>query len=383
MVTTETFYEAIPVFSEFDGILDETNFQCAPGDWWVVITDVIDSTKAIEAGRYKDVNIIGAAAIAAIQNVMDGVAFPFVFGGDGATALIPNHKKAAVEAELNALRRLSENNFELGLRVGMVSVKELEQENLPVQVGRYQLESLYPLAIFRGGAVTRAEKKIKGNVEKYGVPRQEAKETDLTKLSCRWQPMAAHNGKIIALIVSAQTEDSNDTYTAFIGRLSEILKGQFDAANPVKTQLMKYRPLWKMWRSDVRYQTKLLLLLPRLIDTLAASLLFGGRLFRLIGFLRNYVDATPSHCDFRKFDDMLRMVLDCSLDQIDAIQSLCDEFYARGEIFYGIHCSDEALMTCYVPSMKDGGHIHFIDGGDGGYAIAAKQMKLQRNLQRP
>jgi hypothetical protein len=27
--------------------------------------------------------------------------------------------------------------------------------------------------------------------------------------------------------------------------------------------------------------------------------------------------------------------------------------------------------------MKDGEHIHFIDGGDGGYAMAAKQMKAQ------
>ena len=34
-------------------------------------------------------------------------------------------------------------------------------------------------------------------------------------------------------------------------------------------------------------------------------------------------------------------------------------------------------MTCVVPSYKDGTHIHFIDGGDGGYAMAAKQLKAQ------
>ena len=34
-------------------------------------------------------------------------------------------------------------------------------------------------------------------------------------------------------------------------------------------------------------------------------------------------------------------------------------------------------MTCYVPSFSDGKHVHFIDGGDGGYAIAAKQLKQQ------
>ena len=34
-------------------------------------------------------------------------------------------------------------------------------------------------------------------------------------------------------------------------------------------------------------------------------------------------------------------------------------------------------MTCYVNGLEDGQHIHFIDGGDGGYAVAAKQLKQQ------
>lgn len=35
-------------------------------DWHILITDVISSTKAIESGRYKDVNIIGACSISTI-----------------------------------------------------------------------------------------------------------------------------------------------------------------------------------------------------------------------------------------------------------------------------------------------------------------------------
>jgi hypothetical protein len=33
-------------------------------------------------------------------------------------------------------------------------------------------------------------------------------------------------------------------------------------------------------------------------------------------------------------------------------------------------------MTCLVFSLA-GDHVHFIDGADGGYALAAKQMKQQ------
>jgi len=46
----------------------------------------------------------------------------------------------------------------------------------------------------------------------------------------------------------------------------------------------------------------------------------------------------------------------------------------QGDVFYGMHTSRTALMTCYVQYVKDGQHIHFIDGGD---AMAAKQFKDQ------
>lgn len=41
---------------------------------------------------------------------------------------------------------------------------------------------------------------------------------------------------------------------------------------------------------------------------------------------------------------------------------------------YGLHLQDVALMTCCVPSVLTSEHVHFLDGGDGGYAAAAKQL---------
>jgi hypothetical protein len=34
-------------------------------------------------------------------------------------------------------------------------------------------------------------------------------------------------------------------------------------------------------------------------------------------------------------------------------------------------------MTCLVFSLAQGRHVHFIDGADGGYALAALQLKAQ------
>ena len=48
--------------------------------------------------------------------------------------------------------------------------------------------------------------------------------------------------------------------------------------------------------------------------------------------------------------------------------------FRAGKLVYGIHKSREALVTCILHS-HGGDHMHFVDGSDGGYALAAKEMK--------
>ena len=45
-------------------------------------------------------------------------------------------------------------------------------------------------------------------------------------------------------------------------------------------------------------------------------------------------------------------------------------------------CSREALITCLVESHA-GRHLHFVDGSEGGYALAARQLKAQLAAARP
>jgi hypothetical protein len=99
---------------------------------------------------------------------------------------------------------------------------------------------------------------------------------------------------------------------------------------------------------------------------------------------RRYLEETAINADYRKFDDTLRFVIDCTHEQSSAIEALLQGLFESGRIFYGIHRSDSALMTCFVKSVTHNQHIHFIDGADGGYAMAAKQLKLQMAaVERP
>jgi hypothetical protein len=81
--------------------------------------------------------------------------------------------------------------------------------------------------------------------------------------------------------------------------------------------------------------------------------------------------------DFRKYDDALRMTLDCTPALADAIEHRLARAAAANIIRFGLHRQSAALMTCIVPSNSGSDHIHFVDGAAGGYALAARQLKRQ------
>ena len=88
----------------------------------------------------------------------------------------------------------------------------------------------------------------------------------------------------------------------------------------------------------------------------------------------NYRNDMVENSDFRKFDGMLRMVMDGKNTQAEALQAYLEAEYQAGRLVYGMHKSREALVTCIVESYN-GNHLHFVDGSDGGYALAAKALK--------
>src|SRR5690606_21969351 len=109
-----------------------------PADWLLVITDVRGSTKAIEQGRYKDVNALGVSSIIALRNALSGLELPFVFGGDGATLLVPCSVEDTVRATLLALSELAREAFSLELRCGVVPLAELSARGHAVKVAKFR-----------------------------------------------------------------------------------------------------------------------------------------------------------------------------------------------------------------------------------------------------
>ena len=65
--------------------------------------------------------------------------------------------------------------------------------------------------------------------------------------------------------------------------------------------------------------------------------------------------------------------------RIELINAL-NKMEAEGEITYGVHVSTSSIMSCYVRDRKNA-HIHFVDGANGGYTMAAKQIKAKKGKE--
>ena len=372
------FYASIPPFDDFNTLTEAAHYRRVPSDWWVLLTDVRGSTAAIEAGRYKDVNRVGAAAIVCAQAALGGADFPYVFGGDGATLLAPPEAKEAVAQALAVLARHAKRRFQLELRVGAVPVAEAEAQGGVIEVGRFALAGGRCTAVFRGGGLTEAERLIKGD-ERWAVKTVERGQPDLDDLSCRWNAVPALKGCAASLLVLARGEDPASVYCQMLKLINGVLDQGIAGANPIQRGAMRYRSWWECARDEVRQFPSAFsfAFLQKLagISVGVASLAWGWKppFYDPIA----YAASIPAHSDYRKFDDTLRMVVDCEPAQVQRLRELLDAEYQRGRIFYGLHEAKDTLITCYVKGMADGQHIHFVDGGGGGYAMAAKQLKAQ------
>lgn len=368
------------MLSQFRDLVEERKFHEVPDNWFVVITDVKGSTRAIESGRYKDVNMIGAAAISCVQNVFGDEEFPFVFGGDGATILVPDDKLELISDALVTLQKVSIENFGLELRVGAVCISEVHTAGASIKVAKHHLVGKKGVALFMGGGLSIAEDLVKSDPEKYQLKgRTNSASCDLDGLSCRWEAVPSKKGVVLSLLVVANTGDHKETYTRVLTSLEKILAGEIDSANPMNIEKMAYKSFLTSIKDEIRYEISLFStsFLIRFMKIALSTLAFRLNLPILGVSSTDYKQAINTHSDYKKFDDALRMVLDCTEDQAQQIEHYLECEHEQHSLSYGTHRSTSSLMTCYVRSLDDGHHIHFVDGGDGGYAMASKGLKAQ------
>jgi Protein of unknown function (DUF3095) len=374
---SERFYNGIPVFRGFVRLMDPALYSPLPDDWSIGVADIVESTKAIAQARYKAVNMAGASVIAAVTNALEGREFPFVFGGDGASfAVAPNDLERAREA-LAATATWVKEDLDLQMRVALVPVAAVRARGLDVRVARFGPSPNLSYAMFSGGGLSWAEAAMKRG--EFAVPMAPpGTQPDLTGLSCRFEEIPAVRGLILSILVLPAQGADPVAFRRLIEDIIALVERSPDSGRPVPPggPALRWPPAGLEFEARARRGGSLF---RRRVSVLAHTLFvyfimrFG---ISVGGFVpKAYTQQVVENSDFRKYDDGLRMILDCTPELERTLTDRLAAAASSGTARYGLHRQDAAMMTCFTPSVMRSDHVHFIDGARGGYASAATAMK--------
>ncbi len=369
---TGAFYSHKNFITELGNILSDRYYEKVPDDWYVILTDIKGSTKAIERGLYKQVNMVGVASIVAVKNACGSFDIPFIFGGDGATLFVPPHLVEASKRALATTKKMSVAEFELELRAAFIPARDIFALGGVLEVAKYKLSEKGKIAMLRGSGIKTAEDLTK-KTDSYELQSVESMPDCHTGMECRWEPIQSGYGEIITLIIKTQQSDDFSEYDEILKKITAI-SPQLCLVTP-ETLQAKFPPTHLIEELRLKFSGI------KFYVVLGFTLLKMYLLSIVIAKTRNtqgslagqYISELSKNTDFIKYDDCLRMVLDVSQQQSRDIVAYLETRKQIEKILFGYHVSKEALMTCFVQQDKD--HIHFVDGGAGGYTLAAKMLK--------
>ena len=318
------FYAALPVIDDFARAVAPEAYQPLPDDWRVGFADVRGSTAAVAAGRYKAVNMIGAGVVAAVSNALARKAFPFVFGGDGASFAVAPEDADAAEAALRAMATFAREEFDFELRVALATVADIRAGGRDVRVARYGPSPHCAYAMFAGGGLAWLDGAAKSG--RFALePAAPGARPDLSDLSCRWGVTPARHGLILSLIVAPRGDDPR--FAPFLAEFVRDAVAVEDGGRPVTLGNR-----WSAARRARRSRWKRAVFRAGGASGAAArakaALIYGlGFLFKTFDLklgdfdMKQYKRDLVANADFRKFDDGLRMTLDCSAAFADALEA--------------------------------------------------------------
>jgi hypothetical protein len=385
-MNSTAFYANLPLLTEFSDVGRQESYVPLPGDWHVVMCDVRNSTAAVEAGRYKNVNTLGAAVITAMLNAAGETQIPFIFEGDGAMLCVPPELLNSARAALLQTQALARKSFELDLRIATMPVARVREAGVNILVARYRVSDNYVQAMFAGGGMAYADRCMKDpataplcRVEPGSVEPA----CSFDGLECRWQDIPSRHGETVSVMVRVLVDDAEEAdrlYCELIAKVREIY-GADDACHPVWPPNLAFsfngkqlgnevgvraveRSAWGKWLYLMNMRGMALLGWFLIAFGIRTSATDWGR----------YKIILARNSDVKKFNDCFRQILAGNAAQREALTAWLDQRFRQRELVYGTHVADRAQMTCLVFDYS-GRHLHFIDGADGGLFMAAKALK--------
>lgn len=378
--TNTSFYSDLKVhdISISSLIGDKDNFASIPEDWHILVADIRNSTLAVQNGYHNQVNLVATGCVIAVLNLAEahGIAVPFFFGGDGATFLIPNSIREQSLSVLDKHNKNTEKNFGFSLAIGSFRVAEVYKKNIDLKVARVKANEVLNIPVVLGNGLQYAEEIIKDEqFSEEFIPDETA--LNLSGMECKWDKIKPPNEdqEVISLIISGCEEaDFSRVYSKIMAAIDEIY-GSIGRRKPISVKKLKIKSGLKRINDEMK--TKLgKWSFPEFIRSFVVAN-FGELYLKNTNSGQNYLQKLVELSDNLTLDGRINTVITGTSDQRKKLIAYLDKLENLKLIKYGYHVSQESIMSCYVKDMSTDQHIHFIDGGNGGYTKAANQLKLK------
>ena len=319
--TSKNFYRDLQGYKDLKDIFKHTHFTSVPNDWCVLFVDIVQSTKAVLNGRYKDVHNVSAHLMASMLSTGPDYYkdIPYYFGGDGIVMLLPYSLKATA---LDHLKTAQNKSAERGLSIRgcVIGISDIHSYGYQIRIAKHQVSNEYSQAIFEGEGLEFVEK------------------------LCRAEHL--HNNKRISRAIEPmQPQVSYDTHL----------------------EVWKYLQPTKELFVSLIIKAHCLADYADIIDSIE----------RICGnnILKEICDYTK-HSDYIKFDGSLKTVIQGTSVQVESLLNYLKDMHNKGGIYYGAHISEQSVVTSVI-NPKDKQHVYLIDGSGSGYTKASIGFKKQ------
>ncbi|GAA4314591.1 DUF3095 domain-containing protein [Mucilaginibacter gynuensis] len=304
-----------------------------------------------------------------------GMAVPFFFGGDGATFILPPELVDKAMPALLQYKQQTMDNFGLNLRIGTVRVADVYEAGYSLQICKFCLADSFPIPIVLGDGLNYAESIIKGEGYMLGLDSDVTEEPDLTGMQCRWDkiPPPENKDEVVTLLVIARNSAAQSTVFCEVMRQIDDIYGSAKKRQPISVGKLKFKSTFNRLGSEMRARLGEIKFF-ELVKTWAINL------YSYIWFRtekgKDYLNRLVEMSDTLVIDGKINTVISGTKEQRAGLQAILDGMEKQGDIYYGLHVSGASIMSCYVRDLEDG-HIHFVDGAEGGYTRAATVLKAK------
>ena len=359
-------------------LIEDQLFFSVPSDWFIVVTDIENSTNAVAKGLHNDVNLSATGSIITVLNTLKrinkNIKIPYFFGGDGSTFIIPKAVLSPVLLALNDYSQHIKKSTQLNLRVGHLKVQKVYDNQVSLRISKVSHNSYLTTPVVLGNGLKYAEEIIKERFKPSDISSKPHVELNLNGMECRWDKIYPNktDKKVVCLLVDCDNEDIQaQVYSDIMSEIDTVF-GPLESRNPISIGKLKLDPSIKKIKNEMYAKLgkyKITYLISNWFITL-----IGVFYFKFFKDGKKQKQRIALLTDTLMIDGFLNTVISGTNAQVEQLKSKLDQLENHSKIIYGIHVTHASIMSCYIEDRKEK-HIHFVDGTEGGYTSAAMMFK--------